>query len=234
MPPISCSDSAAIYARQAGQTDVLLASGTQNTLSDGADYTYADGEDEPDAALFAKDDLTIAGEGALQVTGNYNNGIGTKDNLVIQGGSLAIAAANDGLRGRDSVTVLGGEISIDAGGDGIRSNNDEDPEKGWISLLGGDFTITAGQDGIQAETNLTISGGTYAIATGGGAESVGHTSGGDLRQPSPADRVRRELPLLNPKEMPHSAGNQPPSPASPLRWHPPLWKIALPPTAARG
>ena len=196
---ISCSDSAAIYARQAGQTVVLLASGTQNTLSDGADYTYAEGEDEPDAALFAKDDLTIAGEGALQVTGNYNNGIGTKDNLVIQGGSLAIAAANDGLRGQDSVTVLGGEISIDAGGNGIRSNNDEDPEKGWISLLGGDFTITAGQDGIQAETNLTISGGTYAITTGGGAESVGHTSGGDPPAAQPGRQGEAGTPPAKPQ-----------------------------------
>ena len=122
---ISCSDSAAIYARQAGQTVAGWQAEPKTPFPTGQTTWMPRERDEPDAALFAKDDLTIAGEGALQVTGNYNNGIGTKDNLVIQGGSLAIAAANDGLRGQDSVTVLGGEISIDAGGNNLRQQRRE-------------------------------------------------------------------------------------------------------------
>ena len=147
---ISCSNSAGIYAKQAGTTTLLLQDGTQNSVSDAAQYAYPDGGDEPDAAIFAKDDLTIAGSGTLTVTGSFNNAIGSKDNLLIESGTLIVTAANDGLRGRDSVTITDGNFTIDAQGDGIKSNNDEDAEKGWITLSGGVYQITAGNDGIQS------------------------------------------------------------------------------------
>lgn len=169
---ISCSDSAGIYAKQAGITTLLLQDGTQNSVSDAAQYAYPDGGDEPDAAIFAKDDLTIAGSGTLTVTGSFNNAIGSKDNLLIESGTLIVTAANDGLRGRDSVTITDGNFTIDAQGDGIKSNNDEDAEKGWITLSGGVYQITAGNDGIQAETDMTITGGTYTIVTGGGSANA--------------------------------------------------------------
>lgn len=113
-------------------------------------------EDEPDAAVFCKDDLTINGGGTLIVNGRYRNGIASKDNLVVTGGDIRITAAHDALRGRDSLAVSSGTFTIDAGADGVKSNNDEDTEKGWISLDGGVFAITAGNDGIQAETVLQI------------------------------------------------------------------------------
>ena len=169
---ISCSNSAGIYAKQAGTTTLLLQDGTQNSVSDAAQYAYPDGGDEPDAAIFAKDDLTIAGSGTLTVTGSFNNAIGSKDNLLIESGTLIVTAANDGLRGRDSVTITDGNFTIDAQGDGIKSNNDEDAEKGWITLSGGVYQITAGNDGIQAETDMTITGGTYTIVTGGGSANA--------------------------------------------------------------
>lgn len=176
---ISCSTSAAIYSKQAGLTALVLNEGTENTVSDGTVYAYADGEDEPDAAIFAKDSLTIAGGGSLTVSGNYNNGVGSKDDLEIAGGVLNITAANDGLRGRDSITVVDGTLTVDAQGDGMQANNDEDAEKGWIDLQGGTVQITAGNDGVQAETALTVAGGTYTITTGGGsANAPAHTQTG--------------------------------------------------------
>lgn len=169
---ISCSNSAPIYSKQAAETIVTIAEGTDNTLTDGAAYEYASGEDEPDAALFAKDNLTIRGNGALTVNGNFNNGIGTKDDLLIESGTLTVTSANDALRGRDSVSVNGGDITVSAKGDGIKSNNDEDDEKGWISITGGTFNIVSGNDGIQAETKLSISGGTFKLEAGGGANAA--------------------------------------------------------------
>ena len=81
---ISCSDSAGIYAKQAGNTTLLLADGSSNVISDGAEYQFPDGGDEPDAAVFAKDDLTITGTGTLTVTGNYHNGIVSNDILLVE------------------------------------------------------------------------------------------------------------------------------------------------------
>ncbi|MDO4567280.1 MAG: carbohydrate-binding domain-containing protein, partial [Oscillospiraceae bacterium] len=58
---ISCSNSAAINAVEADKLFITLAEGSDNTLIDGASYALAEGEDEPDACIFAKCDLTING-----------------------------------------------------------------------------------------------------------------------------------------------------------------------------
>ena len=166
---IASSGSAAIYAKQADLTIVTLADGTVNTLSDGSSYVYADAStDEPNAALFAKDDLTIRGTGALTVYGNYLNGIVSKDDLVIESGTMTVEAQNHGVRGKDSVTILDGVLTITAGNDGIQSNNAEDAARGYVLIGGGTISITAAHDGIQAETSLSVSGGTLSIQSGGG------------------------------------------------------------------
>lgn len=170
---LNCSDSAPIYIMQADKAIVTLAAGTVNSVTDGSVYSYATDEDEPDAAVFSKCDLTINGAGTLNVDANFNNGIGSKDDLVITGGTINVTAANDGLRGRDSVAVKDGSLTINAKGDGIQSNNDEDADKGWISLDGGTFNITTDNDGIQAETILQINGGEFSLTTGGGRTDTG-------------------------------------------------------------
>lgn len=168
---LSCADNAPIYGKD-GKITVILAEGTDNSLADMGKYTDLQDGDEPDAALFSKDDLTIGGSGMLQVNGQYSHGITCKDNLTIAEGVLSITAKEDGIRGRDSLTINGGTISIEAGGDGLKSNNDQDADKGQITLTGGTLDITAGCDGIQAETLLDISGGSYQIITAGGSQDL--------------------------------------------------------------
>lgn len=77
--------------------------------------------DEPNAAVFSKDDLTIEGNGKLVVNAKFNNGISTKDNLVISGGTFEVNSEDDGIMGRDSVAIYGGTFLINAKGDGIKS-----------------------------------------------------------------------------------------------------------------
>ena len=174
---ITNSTSAPIYVANAEKTVITLADGSENAVTDGASYVLEDADsDEPNAAVFSKDDLTINGGGSLTVNANYNNGITSKDDLKITGGTITVNAVNDGIKGRDSIAVLDGIITVDAGGDGLQSNNDEDTEKGYISIEGGSFDITAGLDGIQAQTSLLVSGGEISIVTGGG--SVASDSGG--------------------------------------------------------
>ncbi len=171
---ITCSTSAPIYVSNAEKTVITLADGTENTVTDGASYVLDDAEsDEPNAAVFSKDDLTINGGGSLTVNANYNNGITSKDDLKITGGIITVNAVNDGIKGRDSIAVLDGTITVNAGGDGLQSSNDEDAEKGTISIEDGTFEITAGLDGIQAETSLLIEGGELTIVTGGGSIDSG-------------------------------------------------------------
>jgi hypothetical protein len=149
---------AAIYAPQCDKLIITLADGTQNAVTDGGGaFVYADAAaEEPNAALFCKDDLTINGTGALTVNAGFNNGIGTKDDLLIVGGSFAVSAENHGIRGNDSVAILGGGFSITAGGDGIHSNGD-------ITISGGDCAIASGDDGVHADQTVRISGGSVSV-----------------------------------------------------------------------
>jgi len=167
---ITCSTSAPIYVNKAKKTVITLAEGTENYVTDGDSYIFADSEsDEPNAAIFSKGDLTINGNGSLTVDANYNNGITSKDELKITGGSITVNAANDGIRGRDYIAVKKGTVTVNATSDGMQSNNDEDSEKGYVAIEGGTLNITAGEDGIQAETRVIISGGNITICSGGGS-----------------------------------------------------------------
>lgn len=176
---ITSADGPAIEILSADKVFITLPDGTQNTLADSATYTLAEGEDEPNACLYSKSDLTINGQGALGVTGNYAHGINSKDDLIITGGALSVTAVNDGVRGKDGVGILGGTLAIAAGGDGIQSSGKTDDEtKGWISIDGGTLSITAGCDGIQAATVLQVLGGTMSMETGGGSKNAS-SSGND-------------------------------------------------------
>lgn len=145
-----------------------LAAGTKNYLSDGSSYAS---EDEPDATLFSKEDLTITGSGSLSIDANYNNGIKSKDRLLIESGTITVDSVDDAIVGKDYIAVRGGNMTVKASGDGLKSTEDEDTEKGYISIEGGQLNITAGADGLQAETNIYISGGSGTITTGGGSSA---------------------------------------------------------------
>lgn len=169
---INNQSSSAIYVQQAQKVITTLAEGTVNKLSDGSEYTLSEGETEPDATFFSKEDLTINGSGSLEITGNYSNGIRSKDDLVITNGNYKITAKNNGLKGKDSISIKSGNFDITTEeGDGIQSNNTTDGEKGWVGIDGGTFTIKSGRDGIQAETSLLIKEATMTIQTADGYTS---------------------------------------------------------------
>ena len=170
---INSSDNAPIYIVNAEKVIISLEKGTENKISDGKTYKLEDAStDEPNAAIFSKTDLVINGEGTLTVQGNYNNGITSKDDLIVTGGNLHINAVDDGLMGKDMVAIKDGSIVIEAGGDGIKSTNDTDSSKGFVAIEGGSLNITSGADGIQTETSLLVSGGTYSILSGGGSANA--------------------------------------------------------------
>ncbi|WP_426451304.1 carbohydrate-binding domain-containing protein [Paenibacillus sp. S-38] len=164
--------SSAIYVKQADKTVITVQEGTTNVISDGAEYTAVDESGEPNAAIYSKDDLTFNGTGALTVQGNYNNGITSKDDLKITGGSITVRAADDGVQGKDLVAVKEGTLTIEAAGDGIKATNDTDADKGLVSIEAGTFSIKAGKDGIQAASAVQVNGGSFTISSGGGSANA--------------------------------------------------------------
>jgi len=192
------SAEAAIHIENAGSAVILLEAGTENLLQSG---TAPEGgvleatadESAGGGALYARDDLTIGGEGSLRVLGYLNNGIHTTNDLVIQGGDLRVEAVNNGVKGKDSLTVAGGSLTVLSGGDGLKSDDTAGETTGWISITGGTLDLQSGEDAVQAETALTITGGSFDITTGGGGGEVSYSpetgwgrpdSGWDLEEQS--------------------------------------------------
>lgn len=159
---ITNSTGAAINVVEADEVVIYTASGTTNTVSDCSSYSDT-ASGSPDAAIYSKSDLTLAGEGTLKVEGKYEEGIHTSDGLVIASGTLEVNAANTGIKGKDYVDILDGTITVTATKDGIKATNDTDGNRGWVRLSGGTVNISAGDDGFKAERVLEISGGTLNI-----------------------------------------------------------------------
>lgn len=166
---LESKDGPAIYEVKSEKTVILLPENTNNTVKDAA--TYSDtSKDAPSAAIYAKDDLTITGEGVLNVTGNNNDGITSKASLKIMSGIITVDAKDDCLVGKDLLAVNSGTLKLTSGGHGLKATKEEDEENGIVLISGGDITINAEGDGINAtnsvvvsEMNLTISAGDDGI-----------------------------------------------------------------------
>ena len=203
---ITNSSGAALNVVNADEVILYSASGTTNTISDGADYT-ATGENDPDAVVYSKADLTIAGEGTLKVNGNHEDGIHTSDGLVIASGTLEVNAANTGIKGKDYVDILGGTINVTAQQDGIKSTNDTDEGKGWTRLSNGTVTVNAGDDGFKASRVVEISGGSLTVEQsdeGIEAQYI-NISGGDVNVTSADDGMNASLKTSNSESTDSSA-----------------------------
>jgi len=159
---LSSSDSSVIQVDSADKVVLILAEGTENTISDGTGYASEEDMDIPDGAIYSKADLTINGTGSLTVQGNSVDGISGKDDLVITGGNIEVEAVRDTIRGKDSILMKEGNLILKAGDDGLQATNDEDPEKGWISIDGGSIRILKSEEGLEG-TSLTINGGELEV-----------------------------------------------------------------------
>ena len=162
---IANADGPAITALSGDKCIITLAEGSENSLSDGADYTIDDEDEGFGAAVYSKVDLTLDGTGSLEVNGSLKHAVFSQDDLVVAGGTYTLKAAGDGLHGHDSVLVVDGDITIEAEDDGIVSN-DEDEGHGYVSIDGGTLDITAGDDGIQAFNYLRVTDGDVKVQSG--------------------------------------------------------------------
>lgn len=161
---ITCPDSSPLYIYKASSVLLWLPEGSASTLTDGGSYVFDDDwssaeEDEPNACLYSKADLIIAGGGALAVNGNYNNGVTSKDNLLVDGVTLTVSAANNGVTGKDSCTVNGGAVTVNSVGKGLKSD-------GLLLLNGGTFVMDCEDDAFHSNGDVTVTGGSYTVATG--------------------------------------------------------------------
>ena len=166
---ITCEESAAVYVKSADKVFVTLQDGSQNSLSHTGAYVAVD-DNNIDAVIFAKSDLTLNGTGTLTIHAEEGHGIVSKDDLKITGGTYEITAAKHALSGKNSVRIADGTFTLTSGKDGIHVEN-EDTEKGFLYIADGDFTIVSDGDGMDASGKVQIEDGTFDITAGGGSKN---------------------------------------------------------------
>ena len=159
---IHCEDGPALHIKKCSpRLTIELKADTVNNLSDGAVYAN---QDKVDAVIYSKSDLTITGEGPLNISGAYRDGIVSKDDLRIKGGKINVEAVHNGICGKDCVEIFDGEISVIAGNDGIKTTN-EDAGLGYISMEGGTVTVLCGDDPLSFVHGFFQIGGTINTRT---------------------------------------------------------------------
>ena len=161
---ITCSSGSPIYVKNASEVKIKSEENTFNEVIDKrAEATEDSSDDAGNAAIYATCDLKLVGKGALVVTGNYNNGIQSKDDLSIKNVIVKVTAVNNAIKGNDAVDIVSGNIiAISAKGNGIKTSNssisNKGNQKGIVTITGGNIDVYAACDGIDAAYGVDISG----------------------------------------------------------------------------
>lgn len=168
---VTSQASAPIYILEADKVFITMAEGSTNVLANGGTFTAID-ENNIDAAIFSKQDLTLNGKGTLTVSSPAGHGIVSKDDLVITSGTYIVDSSSQGLRANDSVRIVNASLTVSSGKDGIHAENSEDTSLGFVYVASGTFDIAAEGDGISASACMQLDDGEYKIVSGGGSENA--------------------------------------------------------------
>lgn len=161
---ITCSSGSPIYVKNASEVKIKSKENSFNEVIDNRTEATEDSSDDAgNAAIYATCDLKLVGKGALVVTGNYNNGIQSKDDLSIKNVIVKVTAVNNSVKGNDAVDIESGNvIAISTKGDGIKTSNsslsNKGNRKGIVTITGGNIDVYAACDGIDAAYGVDISG----------------------------------------------------------------------------
>lgn len=139
----------------AGKLIVTLVEGSDNTIYDAAYYN----DEELNGTISATCDVTINGNGKLNVCGYYKDALYTKDVLKIIGGNIQLKAKRYGIKGNDGIVLAPEVLVIESEKNGCQTSNHSKEGKGIIDVWGGTINIVAGEYGLSAVSDIYIRGG---------------------------------------------------------------------------
>ena len=166
---ISNDSTPCIYVKSADKVFVTTTD-TENSLSVTGTFT-ADGDTSTDAVIFSKDDIVLNGTGTLTIQ-STDNGVTSKDDLKITGGTINITCSADALEANDSIRIADGTINIDTQKDALHAENDEDDTVGFVYICGGTLNVQSDDDAVHATTIIQIDDGELNLAAHEGLEAT--------------------------------------------------------------
>ncbi len=164
---VCSADFAPIYVKKAKKV-FILAKGVCSLSSSGA---FIEGElGNADAVIYSKDDITLQGDGVLNISSSHGHGISCKGVLKIASLSLKIDAYSHAISAKDSIRTRSACIDFKSGKDALHAENQGDTALGYIYLEGGNLTLNSAGDAFDASGAITINGATLNITTGENTE----------------------------------------------------------------
>lgn len=221
---ITCSNGSPIYIKNADNVKIKSEENTYNCIVDARteadDNSDNSSSENGNAAIYAACDLKLVGKGALSVTGNYNNGIQSKDDISIKNVTIKVNAVNNAIKGNDEVAIESGEIiAISRKGDGIKTSNislsSKGKQKGNVIISGGNIDIYAACDGIDAAYGVDVSGDgnlniytdTYSDYSEAVAADNSGSSASSVGTPPDMNNTQNNSNMGNPPDMNNSSSN---------------------------
>lgn len=221
---ITCSNGSPIYIKNADNVKIKSEENTYNCIVDARaeadDNSDNSSSENGNAAIYAACDLKLVGKGALSVTGNYNNGIQSKDDISIKNVTIKVNAVNNAIKGNDEVAIESGEIiAISRKGDGIKTSNSslstKGKQKGNVIISGGNIDIYAACDGIDAAYGVDVSGDgnlniytdTYSDYSEAVAADNSGSSASSVGTPPDMNNTQNNGNMGNPPDMNNSSSN---------------------------
>ena len=192
---LTASGCAAINVDKNQNVLLHLVKGTINSLAD------ADSNADK-AVLYGKGTITVQGQGSLDISSSYANGLQGKRGVTITDGDISIvvsADASKGIKSDQDFVMNGGRMSITAAGNvvidtnaayetgydmsyctGIKTGDSEEGSVGNIIVNGGDLTIDCpatnnGGRCMSTDYNVIFNGGNTVMTTAGNGSTVGGT-----------------------------------------------------------
>lgn len=144
----------AISVISAGKVIITINSDTLNNLSDSG---YYDVSSEENACIYSNSDLTINGNGTLNVSGFYRDGIHSKDIIKVLGGEVNILSKRDGIRGNDGILIRTDLLNIESEGSGLHTTKTDSNIQGDIEISGGSVSVISGEYAINSAGGFYIS-----------------------------------------------------------------------------
>ena len=167
----------ALLAEKQCDLTVFLQEGTRSTLESGTERELLPVKEASGAALEAKGNLTVTGNGQLQVLGYLNNAVRCRGQFSLEGGAqLTLRGANRGVRSL-RFSLADADCRIQSGGEGVYTEES-------FALSRGSLTVSAGDHGIKSEGSVSMDGGRMELwsQNGHGIKADGEVrlSGGEL------------------------------------------------------
>ena len=165
---VTNDDFPAIYVKSGDK--VFVTTTADSSLSVTGSFRK-DGDTNTDGVIFSRSDLVLNGTAALTISSS-KNGVVSKDDLKVTGGSYTVTAAKKAFEANDSIRIADGSFALTAGTDALHAENEDDDTLGYVYICGGDFTITAGDDAIHGVSVVQIDGGSLTIQAAEGIEGT--------------------------------------------------------------